>query len=264
MGLFGTGFFVAGFFDAGFFVAGFLGAGASRLLFGAVDLRGRFDEPARWSGRACFLDAGRAGFALARAGPLAMLSRYRVSPCGANYRHGRDKLAAHPDMADESQFLALLERHPDDREARSVYADWLEEQGDLRRAKLVRLHLALWQGKTRKKQREELLALGDGLPAEWLAIVNYPKINDTSWAGSNSTELHRFVLRFLPGGAFDYVQPHDNTAGSWQQVGNIILVDVNQYSKREGVIAGDEMRGSAWNIDGLEWKWTAELLPDGN
>jgi uncharacterized protein (TIGR02996 family) len=165
-------------------------------------------------------------------------------------------------MADESQFLALLQRHPDDREARSVYADWLEEQGDLQRSKLLRLHLALWSGKTRKKQREDLLALGEGLAPEWLAVVSYPRIEDTSWAGSNSTELHRFVLRFLPGGAFDYVQPHDNTAGSWQQVGNIILVDVNQYSKREGVIAGDEMRGSAWNIDGLAWKWTADKLSD--
>ena len=165
-------------------------------------------------------------------------------------------------MADESQFLALLQRHPDDREARAVYADWLEEQGDLQRAKLLRLHLALWSGKTRKKQREDLLALGNKLAPEWLAIVNYPRIEDTSWTGSNSTEIAQFVLRFLPGGAFDYVQPHDNTAGTWQQVGNIILVEVNKYSKREGVIANDEMRGSAWNVDGLAWKWTADKLRD--
>ena len=165
-------------------------------------------------------------------------------------------------MADESQFLALLERHPDDLEARSVYADWLEEQGDLQRAKLLRLHRAIWGGKSRRRQREDLLALGEGLDPDWLAIVNFPHLIDSSWVGDNSTEWHRFILRFLPGGAFDYVQPEDNTAGSWRQVGNVILVDVNQYSKREGVIIGTEMRGSAWNLDGLAWKWTATRLPD--
>ncbi|MEJ7596997.1 MAG: TIGR02996 domain-containing protein [Kofleriaceae bacterium] len=165
-------------------------------------------------------------------------------------------------MADESRFLAILTERPDDLAARSVYADWLEEQGDLKRAKLLRLHAAIWDGKARKKQRDELLALGTGLDAHWLAIVAYPRILDTSWTGSNSTELDQFILRFLPGGAFDYIQVHDTTAGTWHQIGNVILVDVNQYSKREGVIAGDEMRGSSWNVDGLAWKWTATRLGD--
>ena len=165
-------------------------------------------------------------------------------------------------MADDSQFLAILTRHPDDLAARSVYADWLEEQGDLQRAQLLRLHAAVWDGKARKKQRDDLLALGAGLDPAWLAVVAYPKIIDTSWSGRNSTEVDQFILRFLPGGAFDYVQVHDTTAGTWQQIGNVILVDVNQYSKREGVIAGDEMRGRSWNIDGLAWNWVATRLDD--
>src|SRR5687768_13842732 len=50
---------------------------------------------------------------------------------------------------DGASLLAYCHQHPDDDQARLVYADWLEEQGDQPQAEFIRLQLrraALWEG----------------------------------------------------------------------------------------------------------------------
>lgn len=166
-------------------------------------------------------------------------------------------------MIDDAYFLDLVRADPGDRDARSSYADWLEGQGELQRARLLRVHLELWSAaKATKRQRSALLALGKGLPGDWLAATAYPRLLDTSWIGLNGTEIGTFILRFLPGGDFDYVQKEDITEGTWRQVGNIVYIDVNSYSQREGIIVGDEISGTVSNIAGMKWRWSASLLDD--
>src|SRR4051812_19714689 len=52
-------------------------------------------------------------------------------------------------MSDGASLLAYCHLHPDDDQARLVYADWLEEHGEADRAELVRVQVArsrLWEG----------------------------------------------------------------------------------------------------------------------
>jgi uncharacterized protein (TIGR02996 family) len=77
-------------------------------------------------------------------------------------------------MADEATFLAGLLADPDDDELRSVFADWLEEQSDLR-AELVRVVIALRRA-TDPADVTTLLArlqqLRESVSPNWLAAVD--------------------------------------------------------------------------------------------
>jgi uncharacterized protein (TIGR02996 family) len=52
-------------------------------------------------------------------------------------------------MHDGTALLAYCHQHPDDDQARLVYADWLEENGEQPRAEFVRVQVRrsrLWEG----------------------------------------------------------------------------------------------------------------------
>lgn len=65
-------------------------------------------------------------------------------------------------MSDHQPFLAEICQHPDDDVPRLVYADWLEERGDLR-ADFIRLQCKLAQLPTHDAQRTDLEARELGL-----------------------------------------------------------------------------------------------------
>ena len=46
-------------------------------------------------------------------------------------------------MSDEASLLAYVYQHPEDDSARLVYADWLEEHGDIERADFIRVQVEL-------------------------------------------------------------------------------------------------------------------------
>lgn len=87
----------------------------------------------------------------------------------------------------EEAFLAQIASNPEDRLARLVYADWLEEQDDElshRKAKLLRMQEEslekLEHAKTTKKYPElpvdQLRQLTDYLPHDWCPRVLHPKM----------------------------------------------------------------------------------------
>ena len=162
-------------------------------------------------------------------------------------------------MADDATFLAMLET---DRDAMPVYADWLEERGESRRAAFVRLDHQL-RGFTPRQRRvgalglaAELRALAQGLPVDWLAAVAHPRLVGTAWRGRDDDGL--LVLRFLTGGVLNYSQlsgTYQN--GTWIQIGSALVMETNNhYADYEAVIVGDRIRGIAHNIVRKKWAWS--------
>lgn len=77
-------------------------------------------------------------------------------------------------MSQETVFLASLEAAPNDDGIRLVYADWLEEQGDLR-AEYLRLEVEIRQSWSyhhqQRKLRKRMRKLRPRLDIQWLAQV---------------------------------------------------------------------------------------------
>ncbi len=67
-------------------------------------------------------------------------------------------------MSDEESFLRALRQNPHDDATRSVYADWLEDRGDLR-AELLRLEQQL------HSCRQRMVQLQQETDPAWLAQV---------------------------------------------------------------------------------------------
>jgi uncharacterized protein (TIGR02996 family) len=73
-----------------------------------------------------------------------------------------------------ADFLAAITRSPNDEDARSVYADWLEERGDTAQAESLRIDSALQQKppcSDIKKLAKRLQTLRSKTPAKWRAAV---------------------------------------------------------------------------------------------
>jgi uncharacterized protein (TIGR02996 family) len=79
-------------------------------------------------------------------------------------------------MSKEARFLQLLEADPLDDVTRAVYADWLEESGDVKRGEFLRLQLAVGklpaQSQERRVAQERLGALRARLEASWLRAAD--------------------------------------------------------------------------------------------
>jgi uncharacterized protein (TIGR02996 family) len=73
-------------------------------------------------------------------------------------------------MSDEAAFLAALRANPADDTTRLVYADWLDEHGELAKAEYLRLVAALAQHESclpNSSEAIQLLRGAEDLPAEW-------------------------------------------------------------------------------------------------
>ena len=170
------------------------------------------------------------------------------------------------ETARERELRTLVEEHPDDTDAIVVYADWLEEQGDLPRATFLRLQLQLRATKVSHPKLLErgraLFDLGKTLPREWVAAMSQPKLAGTAWDGHDDDGS--LVWRFLASGMINYTQPsgtYEN--GRWEQIGNTVAMDTNaHYADYFGVIVGDVIRGNAHNIVEHEWRWKVKRTGD--
>ena len=171
-----------------------------------------------------------------------------------------------PDEARDRELRGLVEERPDDVDAVMVYADWLEEQGDLPRASFLRLQLQLRTTKVSHPKLIErgraLFALGKTLPAEWIAAVTHPKLAGSAWDGRDDDGP--LTWRFLANGFINYTQPSGTFEnGRWEQVGNTVAMDTNaHYADYFGVIVGDVIRGNAQNIVDHKWKWKVTRTDD--
>lgn len=159
----------------------------------------------------------------------------------------------------ERELLALVEAAPMDADAIAVYADFLEETGDARRAEFLRLQQALRGMRTSHPQLlargRALHALGKTLPRRWVAAVTAPKLAGTAWTGRDDAGF--FICRFRPRGRLNYSQPvgtYEN--GTWEQVGATVAMETNaHYADYFGVIVGDTLRGRGRNVAGHAWAW---------
>jgi uncharacterized protein (TIGR02996 family) len=78
-------------------------------------------------------------------------------------------------MSDDAKFLRALQDAPEDDSVRLVYADWLEERGDVR-GEFLRLDTALakmpQRGNRDRPQHGRLLRLRETLDREWVVTVS--------------------------------------------------------------------------------------------
>lgn len=164
------------------------------------------------------------------------------------------------DPVRDRELLGLVEHAPTDGDAILVYADWLEEQGDLPRASFLRMQQQLRALKvSHPKLLERGRALHDlakKLPAKWVDAVSYPRLAETAWDGKDDDGF--LVLRFRPKGVLNYSQPsgtYEN--GTWVQRGVTVAMETNaHYADYFGVIVGNNtMRGTAQNIAKRAWGW---------
>lgn len=176
------------------------------------------------------------------------------------------KPKARSEDARERELRALVEQQPEDAAAAAVYADWLEEQGDLPRATFLRLQQQLRAMKVSHPKLLErgrtLFELGKTLPREWVAAMTHPELAGTAWDGHDDDGT--LVWRFLASGMINYTQPsgtYEN--GRWEQIGNTVAMDTNaHYADYFGVIVGDVIRGNAHNIVDHKWRWKVKRTRD--
>ena len=165
------------------------------------------------------------------------------------------------------ELRALVEKHPD-VDTVMVYADWLEERGDMQRAKFLRLQEQLRNLKVSHPKLldrgRELYELGEKLPADWVRDVTHPKLAGTVWDGKDDDGP--LTLRFLDTGFVNYTQPSGTFEnGKWIQIGLCVAMETNaHYADYFGVIVGEWMRGAAHNIVDAKWKWKVKLTFDPN
>ena len=102
-----------------------------------------------------------------------MLGRMTTSPTSSPSPNARQQF--HPRQAEQLAFVQNLLAHPDDNDARLVFADWLEEHGEHDKAELLRLGVAIQDPANwprfkpmRQRQRE----LREQVDIRWQVLVN--------------------------------------------------------------------------------------------
>jgi uncharacterized protein (TIGR02996 family) len=167
----------------------------------------------------------------------------------------------------EAAFLKQLSDDPEDLATLLVYADWLEDNDVSDRAEFLRLQNQLLNLRYRQKGfcelSRQLLKLGRSFDAAWLGVVSRPRLAGTCWSGPSTLERH-YVWRFLPGGVLNYTSPTGTFQnGTWQQVGTVVLMEVNRhYADHEGFVGGEWIHGRSKNVVGDRWRWKTKRTTD--
>jgi uncharacterized protein (TIGR02996 family) len=161
-------------------------------------------------------------------------------------------------MADEPTLLQLVRERPTDAAARLVYADWLEQQGDHKRAAIVRAIEALGDD---LDETRALLALAKRAAPEWLEAISYPPLSGTCWGTQNHAGVGA-LLGFRANRVLMFKRADEWFPGTWLQVGRAMMFTINKYSSHGGLVTGDAMHGVAQNRGNQFWTWGAVRLPD--
>jgi uncharacterized protein (TIGR02996 family) len=107
-------------------------------------------------------------------------------------------------MSDGASLLAFCRQHPDDDQARLVYADWLEEHGEPERAEFVRLGRQIQGMPQMHPQRERLSRRADRLleanRARWCTGVPAALRRAASFRGGTSLEVTLDAAAYLASG----------------------------------------------------------------
>jgi uncharacterized protein (TIGR02996 family) len=169
----------------------------------------------------------------------------------------------------ESAFLAQLKDHPGDVASLLVYADWLTDQGEERRAEFLRLQddmLTRWHGDGALPYRvRRIQELARGLPEDWLAVVSRPRLDGTVWAGVDSDGDYE-IYRYLPTRVLSYTTPSGSFEnGTWKQVGPVVLMEMNNhYADYSGAAARGRIVGKARNVVKKKWGWDVSLTTEAD
>lgn len=120
-------------------------------------------------------------------------------------------------MHDEADFLRALSANPVDDTLRMIYADWLDEiADDASKAKAqflrvtVRLMGPIQRVGWRHARRQELHALAQTLPGEWLAVVSRLRVENCPAAKTAIAEDPRrrgLVFNFVCDKRWDELTP---------------------------------------------------------
>ncbi|HMP57931.1 MAG TPA: hypothetical protein PKD86_01150 [Gemmatales bacterium] len=82
----------------------------------------------------------------------------------------------------------------------------------------------------------------------------------TTWEGKDS-DGDSFSYRFLPGGILEYSAGGSTGEGTWKQDGAKATFETsNRYAEMTVTISGTTMAGSATNIEGRSWRFTARRV----
>jgi uncharacterized protein (TIGR02996 family) len=185
-------------------------------------------------------------------------------------------------VTDEASFERLLRDNPDDAATWSVYADWLESQGQAKRAQVVRqlrklAETPLDKQRQRLSRARELLTLAKGLSRPWLANLAHRKIDNTCW-GARDSGGGVYLIVFGRHGMLHFKQgtpgedepdesPTEDGDGTWMQIGDAVTFSIKHFkdarkdfSRQDGVLQAEVMFGLGSNADGEAWRWELHQL----
>src|SRR5262245_17379608 len=95
----------------------------------------------------------------------------------------------------DAAFVKAILANPDDEATRLVYADWLDDRGDLR-GEYRRLDAGLMKlapmTKEYRAQRDRLLALRATIDSKWARSINYRPITTIESLVHYLREFHRY------------------------------------------------------------------------
>ncbi len=110
------------------------------------------------------------------------------------------------------------------------------------------------------------LAVGLFMPASAqsasFANNSVPSLAGTSWnVVETDTEGSRDIFNFLADGTLSYsYQNGSYTNGTWKQNGDSIYIEMNhKFVEYIGRITGTHIEGTASNVKGHHWTWTADM-----
>jgi osmotically-inducible protein OsmY len=84
----------------------------------------------------------------------------------------------------------------------------------------------------------------------------------TSWnVVETNSSGDRDIFNFMPDGTLSYsYQNGSYTNGTWKQDGDSVYIEMNhKFVEYKGRITGSHIEGTASNVKGENWTWTAEM-----
>jgi uncharacterized protein (TIGR02996 family) len=119
-------------------------------------------------------------------------------------------------MSDRTALLAAICANPDDDSARLIYADWLDEHGESKRADFIRAKVEQHRAESAETEANAVFQYLDRIGNDWLARVRWAKV-DAELAARVAAQKKFEKLRW-PGGEDDRVPEVPGVwVGGWER-----------------------------------------------